>query len=61
MSFRAERDVISGLGDGRFRKIMIVVKDADLEMFDVRVVFGNGESFSPPTQRAETSMIAATS
>lgn len=50
VSFRAERDVISGLGDGRFRKIMIVVKDADLEMFDVRVVFGNGESFSPATR-----------
>lgn len=50
VSFRAERDAISGLGDGRFHQLMLVVKDADLEMFDVRVVFGNGESFSPPTR-----------
>lgn len=50
VSFRAERDAISGLGDGRFRRIMLVVKDADLEMFDVRVIFGNGESFSPRTR-----------
>lgn len=50
VSFRAERDVISGLGDGKFRKVMLVVKDADLEMFDVRIVFGNGDSFSPPTR-----------
>ena len=50
VSFRAERDVISAVGEGRFRRIMIVVDDADLEMFNVRVVFGNGEVFSPDTR-----------
>jgi len=50
VSLRAERDAISGLGDGRFRRIMLVVRDADLEMFDVRVIFGNGERFSPATR-----------
>jgi hypothetical protein len=50
VSFRAERDVISALGEGRFRRIMLVVKDADLEMFDVRVIFGDGEPFSPATR-----------
>lgn len=50
VSFQAERDAISGLGDGRFHQIMLVVRDADLEMFDVRVYFANGESFSPPTR-----------
>ena len=47
VSFRAERDAISGLGDGRFRHILVVVKDADIEMFDIKIVFGNGETFSP--------------
>jgi len=50
VSFRAERDVISGLGEGRVRRILLVVKNADLEMFDVRVIFGNGETFSPATR-----------
>lgn len=50
VSFRAERDAISGLGDGRFRQIMVVVKDADIEMFDMKVIFGNGEPFSPMTR-----------
>jgi hypothetical protein len=50
VSFRAERDVISAVGEGRFRKIMVVVDDADLELFNVRVVFGNGEVFSPDTR-----------
>ena len=50
VSFRAERDIVPALGEGRFRRIMLVVKDADLEMFDVRVTFGNGEVFSPTTR-----------
>jgi hypothetical protein len=50
VSFRAERDVISGLGEGRFRHVMLVVDDADLEMFNVRIVFGNGEAYSPDTR-----------
>lgn len=50
VSFRAERDVISAAGEGRFRRIMIVADDADLEIFNVRVVFGNGEVFSADTR-----------
>lgn len=50
VSFRAERDVITAAGEGRFRRIMIVVDDADLELFNVRVVFGNGDVYSPDTR-----------
>jgi hypothetical protein len=50
VSFRAERDAISGLGDGRFRHILVAVKDADIEMFDIKIIFGNGETFSPMTR-----------
>lgn len=50
VSFRAERDVISARGEGAFRRIMIAVEDADMELFNVRVVFANGEVFSPETR-----------
>jgi hypothetical protein len=50
VSFRAERDVISGLGKGQFHHVMLVVYDADLEMFNVRIVFGDGQVFSPDTR-----------
>lgn len=50
VSFRAERDVIGAAGEGLFRRVMIVVDDADLELFDVRIVFANGEVFSPGTR-----------
>ena len=50
VSFRAERDVISAAGEGLFRRVMIVVDDADLELFNVRIVFANGEVFSPETR-----------
>ncbi len=52
VSFRAERDVISGAGDGRFRALLLVVQGGDLEMFDVTVRFGNGETWSPATRLA---------
>jgi hypothetical protein len=38
------------MGKGMFRKIRIDVEDGDLEMFDVKIVFGNGERFSPATR-----------
>jgi len=50
VSFRAERDVISAAGEGLFRRIMIVVDDADLEVFNVRIVFQNGGVYSPETR-----------
>lgn len=50
VSFRSEHDVISGLGDGRFRRLRIDVKSGDLEMFNVRITFGDGQTFSPETR-----------
>ena len=50
VSFRAEHDIISGLGDGRFRRIRIEVKSGDLDMFNVRITFGDGQVFSPETR-----------
>jgi hypothetical protein len=50
VGFGVDHDAISGLGDGTFRQIMLVVEDADLELFNVRVVFGNGKAFSPETR-----------
>jgi hypothetical protein len=32
------------------RSIRIAVEGGDLEMFNVRITFGDGESFSPPTR-----------
>ena len=46
-----DRDVIwVGGREGGYRRIMIVVENSALEMFSMRVVFGDGESFSPPTR-----------
>ena len=50
VNFRAERDRIEAVGDGPFRRIMFVVEGGDLEMYDVRVRFRNGEVFSPDTR-----------
>jgi hypothetical protein len=46
-----DRDVISlSASDRRFRRLMIVVEDSALEMFDVVVTFEDGTRFSPPTR-----------
>jgi hypothetical protein len=50
VEFRADRDVISAVGDGAFRQVRFQVDKGDLEMFDVRIVFANGERYSPPTR-----------
>ncbi len=48
---RVDRDVIEvGARDGRFRRVAIRVENSALEMFDVKIVFGDGEVFSPPTR-----------
>jgi hypothetical protein len=39
-----------GAQAGRFSKLTFVVEDSDLEMHDIVVHFGNGESFSPTTK-----------
>jgi hypothetical protein len=50
VDFRLDHDVILGVGDGAFRAIRINVEGGDLEMFDIKVTFGNGETFSPGTR-----------
>ena len=43
-----DRDVIEvGGGAGAFTRLMLVVEESDLEMFDVVIEFGNGEKHSP--------------
>ncbi len=50
VDFRVDHDVIRAAGEGRFRRIRIDVDGGDMELFNVRVTFGDGESFSPPTR-----------
>ncbi|MBS2020393.1 MAG: hypothetical protein JST00_46480 [Deltaproteobacteria bacterium] len=46
-----DKDTIHvGADDGLFTAIQIKVENSELEMFDVKVVFGDGSSFSPPTR-----------
>jgi hypothetical protein len=46
-----DRDVITvGAREGSYRRIMIVVERAPLEMFDVVVTFGDGTQFAPKTR-----------
>jgi hypothetical protein len=50
VNLKAEKDVITGIGKGRFNRIMIVVHDSAIEMYDIVITFGNGEKFSPKTR-----------
>lgn len=51
VEFRQDRDTIFvGRNEGRFRVIMLEVTDGSVEMDNIRVVFGNGRSFSPATR-----------
>jgi len=50
VSFRTERDAISAAGEGTFRQLRFEVDGGDLDLFDIRVTFGNGESWSPATR-----------
>lgn len=44
-------DVIHvGARDGRYRSIKLVAEHSALELYDLVVTFGNGETFSPPTR-----------
>ena len=48
---RADRDIIHvGRREGRFHRLQLVVEHSALEMYDVRVVFGDGSTYSPPTR-----------
>ncbi len=50
VSFRAERDVVTAVGQGTFRQLRFEVDGGDLDLFDLRVTFGSGESWSPTTR-----------
>lgn len=51
VAFGADYDVIRvGPGDRRFRAVRLHVSDSPMEMFDVRIRFGDGSSFSPSTR-----------
>jgi hypothetical protein len=51
VEFGSDIDTITvGRNDGSFRRIMFEVDGGALEMRNVRVVFGNGQNYSPPTQ-----------
>ena len=51
VEFGSDIDTITvGRNDGAFRRIMFEVDGGALEMRNVRVVFGNGQNYSPPTQ-----------
>jgi hypothetical protein len=48
---KADHDTIMvGKAEGRFKAIQIKVEHSALEMFDVRVTFGDDTTFSPPTR-----------
>jgi hypothetical protein len=42
-----DHGIIDARGEGRFRAIRIEVVNTDLEMYDIKVTFGNGEVFLP--------------
>jgi hypothetical protein len=45
---RRTRDYIRvGKGEGRFARVMLIVTESDLEMFDMVIQFGNGGRWSP--------------
>jgi hypothetical protein len=48
---KADRDtILVGKYQGRFDQLAIVVKDSELQLKDLTVVFGNGERWSPKVQ-----------
>ena len=48
VSFVADHDTIEvTASEGRFTAIVLGVVEGDLEMWNIKVVFGNGEDFSP--------------
>ena len=45
-----DHDVVEvGRADGHFHQVMVEVKDAPIELFDMVVTFGDGERFEPKT------------
>jgi hypothetical protein len=50
VDFRVDHDAVVAVGRGAFRSVRIDVEGGDLELFDIKVTFGNGETFSPATR-----------
>ena len=50
VNFRADHDVLEVPGRRAYRSLMFQVDGGDLEMFNVKVTFVNGQSFSPDTR-----------
>ncbi len=49
VNLQTDHDVLRATGDPRVKRIRLVVEGSDLEMFDVRITFGDGATFTPPT------------
>jgi hypothetical protein len=48
VDFRGDKDRVEvGRSEGRFRQLRFTVRGAPIEMRDMVVTFGNGETFSP--------------
>jgi hypothetical protein len=51
VSFLVDHDTLDvGRSEGRFRELKIVVDGAPVEIRDIRVTFGDGETFHPATR-----------
>ncbi|MFN2570238.1 MAG: hypothetical protein ABR537_01310 [Gemmatimonadales bacterium] len=50
VDFRVDHDAVLAGGQGAFRAVRFDVEGGNIEMFDVKITFGNGESFSPATR-----------
>jgi hypothetical protein len=51
VTFAAERDVIHvGAVEGRFTALKVQVQGGNIDMYDVRITFGDGETWSPATR-----------
>jgi hypothetical protein len=51
VEFAGDRDeIVVGRDDGRFGELMFEVEGGAIVMNNVRVIFGNGQDYSPPTE-----------
>lgn len=47
-----DRDtIVVGRAEGKFRKLVVVVENSSLEMYDMDIEFSNGSHFSPRLKR----------
>ena len=47
---RVDRDAVPVVRRERYQRIMLVVEHSGVELFDLVIVFGNGEVYSPGTR-----------